>query len=104
MVCRVLDPLIENSIVGILAYPTVCDYYFYLEFMAGLFLIITLILKAVDDEKFIKSDTISAMGVSATAVIFLSLMGTTWGFIQADIFIEILVGGMIFVVLWLLKK
>ena len=104
MVCRVLDPLIENSIIGILAYPTVCDYYFYLKFMAGLFIIITLILKAVDDEKFIKSDTLSAMGVSALAVIFLSLVGTTSGFIQRDVFIEILVAGMVFVVLWLLKK
>lgn len=104
MVCRVLDPLIENSIVGILAYPTVCDYYFYLKFMAGLFIIITLILKATDDEKFIKSDTLSAMGVSALAVIFLSLIGLTYGFIQVDVFIEILVAGMVFVVIWLLKK
>lgn len=104
MVCKVLDPLIENTVLKILAYPTVCDYFFYLKFMAGLFVIITLILKAVDDDKFIKSDTLSAMGVSALAVIFLSLVGTTWGFIQVDVFIEILVSGMVFVVVWLLKK
>ena len=104
MVCRVLDPLIENEIVKLLAYPTVCDYYFYLKLMGGIFVIITLILKAVDDDKFLKSDTISAMGVSALAVIFLSLIASTWGIIQADVFIEILVSGMIFVVIWLLKK
>jgi len=104
MVCRVLDPTIENSILGIFQYPTVCDYYFYLKFMSALFIIFTLILKSTDEEKFLKSDTISAMGISAMAVIFLSLVGLTWGIIQTDIFIEILVAGIIFVVLWLLKK
>lgn len=104
MVCRVLDPAIENSLVKILAYPTVCDYYFYLKFMGAIWLIITLFIKFTDEEKFVKSDTISAMGVSALAVIFLSLMGATIGFIQSDVFIEIFVSGMVFVVLWLLKR
>lgn len=104
MTCRLLDPLIEDTLVKVLAYPTVCDYYFYLKFMAGLFVILTLILKAVDDEKFLKSDTISAMGVSALAVIFLSLVASTWGILQAEVFITILVSGMIFIVIWLLKK
>ena len=104
MVCRVLDPLIEDSIVGLLAYPTVCDYFFYLKAMAGLFIIFTLILKSIDDEKFLKSDTLSAMGISAILVIFLSFNLLTWGIMQVDVFIEVFVSGMVFIVLWLLKK
>lgn len=104
MVCRGLDPLIENTITGMLAFPTVCDYYFYLKLMGGLWFILTMILKATDEEKFLKSDTISAMGVSAMFIIFISFIGTWLGIIQRDIMIEIFVLGMIFVVLWFSKK
>jgi len=44
------------------------------------------------------------MGISAIATIFVSLIGTLIKIIQPDIFIEIFVIGMIFIVVWLLKK
>lgn len=104
MVCTGLETLADQTITGILAFPTSCYYQFYAMMMGVLFIVITFTLKAVDEEKFLKSDTISAMGFSAIVTIFISLIGTTINIIQPDIFIEIFVIGMIFVVIWLLKK
>ena len=104
MVCRGLEALTDDTIIGMLEFPTTCFYRFYEMQMGALFIILTFILYNIDSDKFIKSDMLSCMGISALAVIFLSLLGTTIGIIKADIFIEIFVMGMIFVVIWLLKK
>lgn len=104
MVCAGLETLIDNSITGILAFPTSCDYQFYAKIMAAFFVVIAFILYRIDTDKFIKGDMVSAMGVSAIATIFVSLIGTFIKIIQPDIFIEIFVAGMIFIVIWLLKK
>lgn len=102
--CNGLETLIDQTITGILAFPTSCDYQFYAKMMGALFVILSFILYKADTDKFIKSDMVSAMGVSAIAVIFISLIGTTLKIIQQDIFIEIFVIGMIFIVIWLLKR
>lgn len=104
MVCAGLETLVDNSITGILAFPTSCDYQFYAKIMAALFIVLTMILYYRDKDKFVKSDMISAMGVSAIATIFVALLGTFIKIIQPDIFIEIFVIGMIFIAVWLLKK
>jgi len=104
MTCVGLENLIDNSITGILAFPTSCDYYFYAKIMGAFFIILSLILYNNDKSRYLKSDLISSMGVSAIATIFISLIGTLINVIQSDIFILIFVIGMIFIVLWLLKK
>jgi len=104
MVCAGLETLVDNSITGILAFPTSCDYYFYAKIMFAFFVIIAMILYNKDKDKFLKADMISSLGVSALATIFVALIGTFLKIIQADVFILIFVLGMIFVVLWLLKK
>ena len=104
MVCAGLETLVDNSITGILAFPTSCDYQFYAKIMAALFVIIAMTLFYRDKHRGIKADMISAMGVSAIATIFVALIGTFIKIIQPDIFIEIFVMGMIFIVLWMLKR
>ena len=104
MVCAGLETLVDNSITGILAFPTSCDYHFYAKIMGAFFIVLSMILYNRDKDKFLKSDMVSAMGVSAIATIFVSLIGTFIKIIQPDIFIEIFVIGMIFIVIWLLKK
>lgn len=104
MVCAGLETLVDDTIIGILAFPTSCDYYFYLKMMGAFFIIISFILYKADLDKFIKSDMISAMGVSSIATIFVSLIGTSLGIIQPDVFIEIFVIGMIFIMMWMMKK
>ena len=104
MVCAGLETLVDNSITGILAFPTSCDYYFYLKIMVALFIVLTITLWRRESDKFVKSDFVSSMGVSAIAVIFVSLIGTTLKIIQQDVFITLFVGGLVFIVLWLIKK
>ena len=104
MVCAGLETLIDNSITGILAFPTSCDYYFYGKIMFAFFIIIAFALYKLDKDKFIKSDFVAAMGVSAIATIVVSLFGTLLKIIQPDVFILIFVLGIIFIVTWLIKK
>ncbi len=104
MVCAGLETLADNSITGILAFPTSCDYQFYAKVMAAFFIILSSILFYRDKNEGRKGDMISSMGVSAIATIFIALIGTFIKIIQPDIFIEIFVIGLIFIVLWLLKK
>ena len=103
MVCAGLETLTDNTITGILAFPTSCYYQFYAIIMGAFFIVLSMILYNRDKDKFIKSDMISAMGVSAIATIFVSLIGTLLNIIQPDVFIEIFVIGMIFIVIWMLK-
>ncbi len=103
MVCEGLETLADNTITGILAFPTSCDYQFYAKIMGAFFIIISMILYNRDKDKIIKPDMISAFGVSAIATIFIALIGTLVKIIQPDIFIEIFVIGMIFIVIWMLK-
>ena len=104
MVCGGLENLVDNSITGLLAFPTSCDYYFYAKIMFAFWLIVAIVLFRADKDKYLKSDFISASGVSAIATIFVSLIGTLLKIIQADVFIEIFVIGMVLIVLWLLKR
>ncbi len=104
MVCAGIETLTDTSIVGILSYPTICDTQFYAKIMAAIFIILAFGLFMRDRERETKPDLISNLGVSSIAVIFLSLIGTLIGMIQQTIFIEISVIGMIFIVIWMLKK
>lgn len=104
MVCAGIETLTDTSIKGIMSYPNICDPQFYAKIMAAIFLILALTLFAKDRDRETKADMISALGVSAIATISIGMIGTLLGIIQPDIFIEILVGGMIFVVIWMFKK
>ena len=104
MVCPGLETLTDMSITVLFSYPTLCDYYFYAKIMAGFFIILSFILFRIDEDRNRKGDFISSMGVSAMATIFLSVIGTSFGMIQPDVFIEILVAGIIFISIWIIKR
>lgn len=104
MVCSGLETLIDNSITGILAFPTSCDYYFYAKVMFAFFIILAVSVFKLEESKFQRADMISSMGVSALATIFVALIGTTISIIQPDVFIGILVIGLVFILIWLLKR
>ena len=104
MVCAGLETLTDNSITGILAFPTSCHYWFYGEVMLGIFIILAMLLYQRDKEKYVKADMLSSLGVSAIATIFIALIGTFIKIIQQEVFITIFAGGMIFIILWLIKK
>ncbi len=105
MVCAGLDPEIYTGISGFLAYPTSCVPQFYAYIMGAIFIILSFILynREKEDNRVLKPDFLSSMGVSAIAVIFISLIGTLLGIITSEIFIEILVLGIIFIAIWIFK-
>ena len=106
MVCAGISnsTLIDTGIAGLLAFPTTCDYYFYAKIMGALFVILSLTLYFKDRERIVKADMISCLGISAIATIFISLIGTFLKIIQSDVFIEIFVIGIIFIVICVFKK
>lgn len=103
MVCAGLETLTDTGIAGILSYPNSCDPNFWLIIMGALFTIITLTLFQIDRSRETKADIISSAGVSAIAIIFLSLIGTLVGFITTSKFITILVLGGVIITIWMLK-
>lgn len=105
MVCKGIDTLTDNTIVGILQFPTSCWYNFYLAVMTAFFITLALILfNREKNEELRKADMISCLGVSAIVTIVISTIGTFPGIIQTDMLIKIFVGGLIFIALWMLKK
>lgn len=104
MVCSGIEVITDNTLIGILSYPNSCDFYFYAKLLAAFFIILSFILFKNDEAKLAKGDMISSLGVSAIATIFLSLIGTLLNIIPREVFIEIMVAGMIFISIWLIKK
>lgn len=105
MVCAGLNSTLNEGISGILAYPTTCDYYFYSKIMVAIWIILTFILYHKEkDDNIPNPDMISCMAISSIAVIFIALTGSLLGIIQPEIFIEILVMGMVFVAIWYFKR
>lgn len=104
MVCAGYDATVYSGITGFLSYPTSCDPQFYAKIMVAIFIIIALSLYWKDRNKLVKTDFLSALGVSAIATIFLTLIGTLVGFITSEIFTQILVGGLVFITLWFFKR
>ena len=104
MVCQGIETLSDTGIAGFMSYPTTCDFQFYAKIMAALWLILVFTIFGTEKRRFGKSDAISAMGVSSLAIIFISIIGTLLGIIQPQVLIEIIVFGIIFITLWLLRK
>lgn len=104
MACPGLETITDQSVIGILSYPNLCDFYFYAKLMAAFFVILSFILFKRDEDKLAKGNMISSMGVAAIATIFISGIGTLLSIIPREVFIEIMVAGFIFIVLWLIKK
>ncbi len=107
MVCQGLDIYgSETGLIEILACPNTCNYYFWAAILGFIFVILTLIIYNKEREEFVKSDIISALGVSALATVLLAIPGTltTPAIIEADIFLYTLAFAIVFIGLWLFKK
>lgn len=104
MACPGLNEIIDTGIAGILSYPNSCDYYFWAKIMAALFIILSFILFFRDEDKIGKGDMISSLGVSGIAIGVLTVIGTSFSIIPTDVGIEIIVGCLIFAVIWMFKR
>ncbi len=111
MPCQDLSVMGNNiGLVEILVYPTTCFYWTYAVLFFSLFVLLSLFLYNKERENFPKPDMISSIGTSATAVLFLSLIGTliktsdNIPMVQRDIFMFIFVIWIILVAIWFFKR
>lgn len=111
MACRGLEVMGANqTIADYLVFPTSCVYSFWAIMFFTLFILITFVLYNREREVFVQADLISSAGVSATAIVFLLVVGslikssTGIPMIQQDI----LLGGVAFWIIisamWFFKK
>lgn len=103
MVCQGIENYVNGTLSDIMAYPTTCDFHFWAKIMVGIFIILTAILYINDRRRELKVDLISNAGVSAIAVLVLSVIGTLLTIIQPEVFLEILVGSLIIIAIWIFK-
>lgn len=103
MTCPGLETITDYSIKGFLSYPNYCYPQFWAIIMGTIFIILAGGLFLAEKKRIEKADFISSAGVSAIAVMVLSLIGTGVGFIPRAVFIEIMVAGIIVIILWFLK-
>lgn len=111
MVCQALDIMGSNlNIVDLLVYPTTCFYYTYAIIFFAFFIILALFLYNREREQFVKPDMISSLGTSATAVLFLGLIGTliktdsNIPMVQSDIFLYMFVIWIVIMAIWYFKR
>ena len=108
MVCTTFTNI--TNLGDLLVWPTSCNYYIYLIFLATIFIVLSLILYNRQKESEIRADLISSLGVSSIATIILALIGTTIKnsanipMIQQDIFLYVFAMGIIFILIWFFKK
>lgn len=103
MVCQGIESLSNGTIADFMSYPTTCDVQFYGKIMGAIWLVLTLIIFYGERKREVKPDFLSCAGISALAVIIFSLIGTLLTIISTQIFLEILVLGGIFVIIWLIR-
>lgn len=108
MVCDAFTGI--TTIGDMLVWPTGCNYYFYLIVFATIFITLSLILYNREEEKRMRGDIISVMGVSAIVTVVLTLIGTLIKnsagipMVQSDIFLYIFAFSIIFILIWFFKR
>ncbi len=108
MVCELISNI--ETIGDLLVYPTGCNYYFYLYFVATIWAIIGFSSYFVDKEKYIKGDIISSFGIASVVSVFLSTIMTliknqqNIPMLQQDLFMYILGFCIVFIGIWIFKK
>lgn len=111
MVCLGLESVTISTLGDLLTFPLTCDYYFWAKIYGALFIIFTFILYYAERQRVVKADIISILGVVSIAMIFLATIGSlientsgTIAMISQDIFIYILIIGIIFISIWFFKQ
>lgn len=111
MVCSGLEIMGANqTIADYLVFPTSCVYSFWGIIFFTLFILLTFILYNKEREIFVQADLISSAGVSATAVMFLLVVGsliksaTGIPMIQQDILLTGIAFWIVISAIWFAKK
>ncbi len=97
-----LGNLSDSAGIGeLLAFPNASYPFYWGLIMIGLWIIISLTLYFREKELQAKGNLLSAMAVSAFAIIMLSAIGTLFNIITLSIFLPLLIGGFVIIAIWI---
>ena len=100
----------RTGLEDLLVYPTTCYYHFWSVMLFVIFIVIAFALYNREREVTTQADLISSLGVSATAVMFLAIVGSlissTNGIpmIQQDILLFVVAFWVVISAIWFFKK
>lgn len=98
-----------ESVSDLLVWPVTCDYYFYLNILIGIFVVLTWTLYKIEKKTRTEADLLSCAGVSSIALIIIGLIGTliqnTDGIvmISAEVLLSILAFTIPLILVWIFK-
>lgn len=100
-----LGNLSDDAGIGeLLALPNASYPYYWVLIMIGLWIIISLTIYFREKELSTKANILSAMAVSAFAIIMLSTLGTLFNIITLAIFLPLLIGGLVIIAIWIFSS
>ena len=92
------------SIGELLALPNASYPFFWGLIMVALWVIISLTMYFTEKSLLGKGNLLSAMAVSAFAIIMLSTIGTLFNIITLAIFLPLLIGGLVIIAIWIFSS
>lgn len=97
-----LGNLSDTGGIGeLLALPNASYPFYWGLMMVGIWIIISFSLYFKEKSQLGKGNLLSAMAVSAFAIIMLSTIGTLFNIITLAIFLPLLVGGLVIIAIWI---
>lgn len=94
----------DGGIAELLALPNASYPFYWPLIMIGLWVIISLTLYFREKELSTKGNLLSAMAVSAFAIIMLSTLGTLIGIMTLATFLPLLIGGLVIIAIWIFSS
>ncbi len=107
MIFMVSYPNLDNlpsGIGGLLSLPNASYPFYWALIMIGLWVIFSLTMYFKEKELSGKGNLLSAMAVSAFAIIMLSTVGTLFNIITLTIFLPLLIGGLVIIAIWIFSN
>ena len=91
----------SGNIVEVLKVPNSSYPFYWASMIMAIWVIISLTLFFKEKENSTKGNLLSAMAVSAFAMIMLSTLGTLMGILTLDTFLPLLIGGLVIIAIWI---
>ena len=89
------------GIAELMALPNSSYPFYWALIIIGIWVIISLTLYFKDKEEGRPGNLLSAMAVSAFAMIILSTVGTLFNILTLEIFLPLLIGGLVIIAIWI---
>ncbi len=103
MAFQTLEGANATSIEGILSFPLTGDFWFWGEILLAIFVIITLFTFFEERARLGRGNLLSSFAIASLITIILSFIGTLFNIVTKEIFLIIIVFGIIFIVIWFVR-